>query len=136
MKVLVIDDEPAIVRFVVWAAERAGFEAEGTASAQEFQKSYEAEEPAIIVMDLIMPDMDGIELMNWLSSRGCSSSIILLSGYDGRYMDTAHRLMTDMGRLNVAETIRKPTDAANIEAALIKSAANQKSTRSMCANFK
>ncbi len=91
---------------------------------------------AIIVMDLIMPGMDGIELMNWLSSRGCSSSIILLSGYDGRYMDTAHRLMTDMGSLNVAETIRKPTDAANIEAALIKSAANHKSTKSMCANFK
>ncbi len=51
-----------------------------TTNGHEFQDIFSALQPSAIVMDIVMPDMDGIE---WMSQKKFTSPVIIMSGYDG-----------------------------------------------------
>ncbi|MFC5532307.1 response regulator transcription factor [Cohnella yongneupensis] len=85
MKALIIDDEwhvrEAIKLLVPW--ERFGIhtllEATDGLSAIEL---IEAERPAIIFTDMMMPNMNGMELLEWVARHSPSSKVIVISGHD------------------------------------------------------
>jgi len=54
-----------------------------TTSTREFMSEL-GPEVGLVMMDLMMPDIDGIELLRWLGRRGCMASIVLMSGCDER----------------------------------------------------
>lgn len=61
-KVLVVDDEPDMRQLVVRHLRDAGFEAVGTGSAREAMESIRVEGPDLILLDLMLPDADGLEV--------------------------------------------------------------------------
>ncbi|MET7303931.1 response regulator transcription factor [Embleya sp. NPDC005575] len=70
MKVLVVDDDPTVAEVVVGYLERAGF---GTAHAADGPTALElafAEMPDLVVLDLMLPGMDGLDVCRRLRERG------------------------------------------------------------------
>jgi CheY-like chemotaxis protein len=62
----VVDDERDFADLVVRVAGQLGYQAEAASTAAAFQACYLAAVPDVIVLDIVMPDQDGIELMRWL----------------------------------------------------------------------
>ncbi len=71
MRMLLIDDELGFREFVGKVATSAGHEVELTSNATDFMSLYDSFDPTLIVMDMIMPEMDGFELMQWLITQNC-----------------------------------------------------------------
>jgi len=61
-KVLVVEDEPDIRQLLVRQLRDSGFEAMGVGTAKEALESVRAEGPDLILLDLMLPDMDGLEV--------------------------------------------------------------------------
>jgi len=61
-KILVVDDEPKIVRLVQAYLEKAGFHVIPAYRGQEALDLFKREEPALIVLDLMLPDIDGMDV--------------------------------------------------------------------------
>ena len=106
-RLLVIDDELSVARFLAHAAEECGYEAIVTVSAESFCAQYKACEPAVIVIDLALPRSDGVELLRFLSEHRCEALVLLVSGFDARVLDAAMRLGQAMG-LRMAGPLAKP----------------------------
>ena len=115
-KLLVIDDEYDIGTFIQTVAQDIGFEATATHRPDIFQQLYSADLD-VIVLDLIMPDMDGIELLRFLASNNCRAAIILISGFDTGVLHSAQKLATEQG-LRVTGTLTKPIRHADLVATL------------------
>jgi DNA-binding response OmpR family regulator len=78
--VLVVDDEPTIVEVVSRYLERAGYETLGAADGPEALRLVEEGDPALIVLDLMLPGIDGLEVMRRLHERpGPPVPVILLT---------------------------------------------------------
>ena len=84
----------------------AGYLCEVTSTADHFKQALDPE-PSLIVMDLVMPDMDGIELLRFLGERKCQATIVLMSGFDKRVLRVAEDLANEHG-LHVAARLQKP----------------------------
>lgn len=104
---LVVDDEPDIGKLVQKHARRIGYRVTIATSAEEFHRSLSREKPDVIVIDMVMPGVDGIELINDLARLEAKSSIILISGYNGKYLAPAEHLGRANG-LKMLGTLEKP----------------------------
>lgn len=79
-KVLVVDDEPTIVEVVGSYMERAGFEAHGAFDGPEALRLVELHRPDLVVLDLMLPGIDGIEVLRRLRERpGDPIAVIVLT---------------------------------------------------------
>ena len=67
--VLVVDDEPTIVDVVGRYLERAGYEALEAADGPTALRVAEQDRPDLIVLDVMLPGLDGIEVMRQLHER-------------------------------------------------------------------
>lgn len=105
----VLDDEPLFCEFVGEAGELAGYESFITTDPDSFLERIESVPPALIVLDLLMPGMDGMQVIRRLAHENMKACILLASGADDRFLDTAICLGRALG-LNMAGVIRKPID--------------------------
>jgi len=80
-RVLVIDDEPAIFRFLKPALEANDYEAVGAANAAEGLRRIATEAPDVVVLDLGLPDMDGKDVITRVREWS-DVPIIVLSARD------------------------------------------------------
>jgi DNA-binding NtrC family response regulator len=115
-RLLVVDDEPNIREIVRRAAASLDFEVELTANATDFKKAYDTFNPTVIVLDIVLPETDGIEIMKWLIERGAKATIIVASGFNPLYGKMAATLGTDRG-LSVS-FLDKPFKVAALREAL------------------
>jgi two-component system alkaline phosphatase synthesis response regulator PhoP len=60
--VLVVEDEPSIASFVAAYLKNAGYTVRTAATGAEALKLVESEKPALVVLDLMLPDIDGVEV--------------------------------------------------------------------------
>ena len=116
-KVLVIDDQPQIGDFIRNVAERLGFDVMVTSEPNAFKAGYDEFRPDIIVLDVVMPEQDGIELIRYLADRGCNSRLIIVSGYNSLYLKSSRVLAEDLGLPSVM-ALAKPIELEALEAAL------------------
>jgi DNA-binding response OmpR family regulator len=114
---LIVDDEPAIGRFIQKVAVSCGYDSVVTASAEAFMDEVAAYEPDCVAMDLSMPDCDGIELLRFLATAKCRAAILIISGFDTRVLDTAGELGAALG-LRIFGTLTKPIRVADLRAAI------------------
>ena len=60
---LVVDDDPRMLRFAREALEQAGFDAMATGNFQDLERILDAERPALVLLDLVLPGTDAVGLM-------------------------------------------------------------------------
>lgn len=117
LHVLIVDDDPGFAEFVRKVAQACGYEAALAHDAVSFQDRYAAVSPDLILLDLQMPGVDGIELLRSLADSKCAAPIIVMSGFDAKVVDTARRLGAARG-LRMERTLTKPIRAADLRAVL------------------
>jgi ActR/RegA family two-component response regulator len=116
-RLLVIDDEADFGTFVGRVAGGLGFEVMLTGCAAEFQDAYQQFAPTHILVDVIMPDRDGIEIVNWLATMNCQARIFIISGYSAHYAEAAKAIGSSQGLRSVT-TLKKPISLADLRGAL------------------
>jgi two-component system, OmpR family, response regulator len=114
---LIVDDEPAIARFVQHIARECGYEATVTCEPDAFMDEVARQEPDAIALDLAMPSADGIELLRFLATAKCRAGILVISGFDERVLETAGELGRTLG-LRICGTLTKPIRAAELRTAI------------------
>lgn len=67
--IAVVEDEPDIVELITLHLKKAGFRAEGFFEAKAFLDSLEKQVPDLILLDLMLPDIDGLEVCKLLRRR-------------------------------------------------------------------
>jgi two-component system, OmpR family, response regulator len=82
-RILVVDDEPAIVDAVVTALRYEGFDVEEAANGRDALSTVATFEPDLIVLDWMLPDIDGIEVGRRLRERGFKTAILFLTAKSG-----------------------------------------------------
>lgn len=110
LRILVIDDEAFVLKLCVKILKNLGCENVTTANngkmaleeLNQQQKIFD-----VIIIDLNMPEIDGIEFMRHISEMDFSGSIILLSGEDKRMLEVT-RDLAKAHKLNICGTIEKP----------------------------
>jgi EAL domain-containing protein (putative c-di-GMP-specific phosphodiesterase class I)/FixJ family two-component response regulator len=105
--ILILDDDAAVGQTIQWIAESLGFAAEFVTRPEEFFQRLERMSPDIITIDLVMPDLDGVEIMRLLAERKSRAKIVISSGMGTRVLEAAQRSASEHG-LSIAGIISKP----------------------------
>lgn len=116
-RLLVVDDEPEFGEFVRKVAVDLGYEVQVTTNGRAFQRAYDAFQPTTVVLDMVMPELDGNELVLWLMQQQYSSDLIIITGYSPDYAKDAKRLAEFKGLRSVT-TLTKPIRLAKLRAVL------------------
>lgn len=116
---LCIDDEEAIVQAICELGTMAGFESVPTMVGRCILETVEAANPDVIVLDLQMPDEDGISALRQLADVDSKARIFLVTGLDERTIASAEQYGLRRG-LKVLGTLQKPFDPQDLLAHLEK----------------
>lgn len=120
-RVLVVDDEPAIRALVAKIVERAGHPVDTAKDGAEAIEMLETASYAVIVLDLMMPIVDGFGLIEHLKGRsGARPAIIVISAGDSSALRQLDGAM-------VHSIVRKPFDI-DVLGDLVTAAANSVSS--------
>ncbi len=112
-RLLILDDDPLVGCTMQFIAEDLGLETRFVATATAFFAELDAWRPTHIALDLIMPDMDGVEVIKGLAERECRARILITSGVDARVLDAAGRSAAEHG-LDFAGVLSKPFSAGEL----------------------
>jgi DNA-binding response OmpR family regulator len=80
--ILVVDDEPAIVVVVRERLEREGFDVRAVASGEEALAHVAADCPDLVVLDVMLPGIDGFEVLRRLRGEGRTVPVVVLTARD------------------------------------------------------
>lgn len=111
---LVIDDEAQVRMFFQTALEAAGYRVLTAESGQQGLRLLQHEKVDLILVDIFMPGMDGLELIQRLRATRPASKIIAMSGGTGEwnYLDAAKHLGADV-TLNKPFSLQELLDAVS-----------------------
>jgi EAL domain-containing protein (putative c-di-GMP-specific phosphodiesterase class I) len=107
LRLLILDDDPAIGRMIQSIAESAELQARFTTDAEAFFRAIDKWHPTHLAIDLVMPAMDGIEVLTRLAQRKCEAKVIITSAVGHRILDAAGRSGAEYG-LTIAGVLSKP----------------------------
>ena len=79
--VFVVDDDPGALESLRWMLEQADYRVKAFSSSREFLDSYRPEETGCLVLDVRMPEMDGLLLQQTLRDRKIRLPIIFMTAY-------------------------------------------------------
>jgi CheY-like chemotaxis protein len=116
-RLLLIDDEPQMRTFLARVAEGCGYEVRLTENAPAFEEACTSWSPDVIILDLVMPHVDGIEILRFLAGQRSKSAILIISGFDAKVLETAQRLGTAHG-LSMIGTLEKQVRIAELRSIL------------------
>ncbi len=104
-RILVVDDDPAICRTVERVLARDSHVVEAYSDAREALDAIRRERPDLVITDVYMPEMDGIEFLLSLREAEPDLPVIVTSGGGSA---SADHLLTDAGYLGATATLPKP----------------------------
>jgi len=108
--ILIVDDDPTILTLLKEYIKTLGFNlvtaSNGLAALSELEKS----EFSIVITDLLMPGMDGMELIKEVKRKWPHTDIIVITGYTNSYR------YTDVIRAGASDFIQKPFNLDELEA--------------------
>ena len=103
-----VDDEEAIRRSAGFMLRTSGFAVEAYPSGVDFLKVVRSAEPGCILLDVRMPEMDGLEIQAALNERGITMPVIVLTGHGD--VSIAVRAM----KAGASDFIEKPFEKASL----------------------
>jgi two-component system response regulator HydG len=115
-KVLLVDDEPGLSAFLEEVVREEGFRAQKVQSAAEALAALEGDTFQLIITDLRMPEMDGLELLRRIRERDPQIGVIVMTAFAS--LETAVEAL----RLGALDYITKPLHVQEIQVVLRKAA--------------
>jgi len=110
LKILIIDDDERILTSLQDILQQEGYIISCATSGKEGLKQFEAINPDLVITDIVMPDMEGIELINRIRKNNIKIPIIAMSGdLLGQKFLKAARL------LGAIDTLLKPFNAKELK---------------------
>jgi EAL domain-containing protein (putative c-di-GMP-specific phosphodiesterase class I)/ActR/RegA family two-component response regulator len=116
-RLLIIDDEVSLAKVVAKGGKLSGYDTAYTVDPDDFLRQLKEWQPSVVVVDLQMPNKDGIELLRIMAEKECTAKVIVCSGIDTRTLETARRLGTELG-LNMAGVLAKPVRLSELNEVL------------------
>ena len=115
-RIFVVDDEPKIGNLFSNVLEKDGYEVDAFVNPRSLVEAFdeESEEPDVVVADMIMPEMNGVELMETLQERGLDAPIIIMTAHSS--VQTAVEAM----RQGAFHYLEKPVNLEEMRALLKK----------------
>jgi len=110
--ILVVDDEQEICDMLVKTVSRLGHRVRTASSGAEALALVEQEKPTLIILDMHMPEMNGVGVLRGLQARKITSGVILLTGSQDE------KLMTEALDLGVVDIIGKPVSMERLSVAI------------------
>jgi EAL domain-containing protein (putative c-di-GMP-specific phosphodiesterase class I)/ActR/RegA family two-component response regulator len=104
----VLDDDEQYSQLISTFIQSTGLDVVTETSAVHFLKS-PLPQKFILILDLIMPEMDGIEVIRELATKNTQASLILVSGFDERVLHSA-QLLAEAYKMEVLACFTKPID--------------------------
>jgi DNA-binding NtrC family response regulator len=111
-RVLIVDDEPRLRDMLTRAITEMGFEASAAGSAESALRTLEQNSPDILLLDLNLPGMNGLEMFETIRRRWPQTQVIVLTGFGD--LETAKKAI----HLDVVDFLTKPCALGNLEQAL------------------
>lgn len=105
--VLVIDDDSAVQMLFEQVLTEAGYSVSLAANGQEGMRQVYEQKPDLVVSDIMMPDMDGLELLMELRSENPELPVIVISG---GMRSGAYSFLPHAKKMGASLTFEKPVD--------------------------
>lgn len=85
--IYLLEDDESIRKFVIYALNQTGFEAEGFGLPSQFKAAVEKKAPKLVLLDIMLPEEDGISVLSWLKKRNDTAQIpvIFLTAKSSEY---------------------------------------------------
>src|SRR3712207_9460190 len=80
-KILVVDDEPSLQKMLAHALEREGFQVQAAGDGEEALEAFRVYEPHLIILDIMLPKLDGTEVCRRIRAQS-DVPIIMLTAKD------------------------------------------------------
>jgi CheY-like chemotaxis protein len=81
LRVLIVDDEPDLRELMIDEFEMGGYSVSGAGTVQAAQDILAVEEFHLVISDMRMPGMGGLELLKWIQTLPNQPAVIFMSGY-------------------------------------------------------
>lgn len=104
MKILIVDDEPSIVNLIKMNLKLEGYDTVCAYTGKEAIEAYAAEAPDIVLLDIMLPDMEGYDVLRSIQELDQSAAVIFITANDKR---TSKILGLELG---ADDYITKPFD--------------------------
>lgn len=114
--IIAIDDEKDLLDIIRNVAEINGFNCIIFDNGRDCKREWPDAKINLIIMDIVMPDMDGIEMLNWLAEIKCTTPVVLMSGFN-QYMDSA-KFLAQAKDVNILTELAKPFGIGELEVIL------------------
>jgi EAL domain-containing protein (putative c-di-GMP-specific phosphodiesterase class I) len=118
-RLLILDDDEAVGRTLGLCAQGMGLQTRVVGDVAAFVHQLDTWSPTHIALDLVMPEMDGVQILHMLAQRHCAAMIIITSGLGGRVLAAAQRSAEEQS-LNIAGVLPKPFDPSTLRELLGK----------------
>jgi CheY-like chemotaxis protein len=115
LSLLVVEDDPRIAGLLCHLATEAGLEARAATGPQAIAEAYDAMQPDVIVLDILMPEMDGLEVLQFLRKQYSRARIVIISGSDGQSRRMTEHLGTALG-FTIEANLSKPFHIPEVRA--------------------
>ena len=123
-QILVVDDEPDIRQLVQEILEDEGYSVHVAKDGESARLAYAQQKPELVLLDIWMPDIDGISLLKeWSASGALESQVVIMSGHGT--LETA----VEATRLGAFDFVQKPLSLAKLLATVRKALDSRPQTK-------
>lgn len=106
-RLLIVDDDPGFTNYAAAAAKSAGYEVLEINASTKFEDALRSWSPTHVVVDMHMPEIDGLEALQILARRSRSAKVIICSAAARDFLEAVHALGERFG-LTMCGIIQKP----------------------------
>lgn len=114
MHIYLLDDDPQVLAANGFLLKAMGFESTGWSEPTRFLEEFDGNAEAVLLLDLAMPELDGLEVLAQLSRRRCPVAVVLLTGHGD--VPQAVEAM----KLGAVDFLEKPVDARRLAEVLAR----------------
>lgn len=116
-RLLIIDDQTEFAAYVRDVAEMLGYDVAPAHSVRDARPVFETFRPDVIMLDMVMPEEDGLTFLEWMRDQSLRPRVVVISGFHQMYTSLACKFC-DVYELGPVQVLAKPISLKDLRAAL------------------